>query len=386
MALSRYQIEHTAVTQREVEWLIEAVRFAYEDRLALGDPEEAADWQERRDLMIQDLRELCDPSNQPYAGPLLVILLESVLMCDILGYAIETHDLQESLEAERRNTSVEREEAMRLGRENSALRQEIERLKQTLPKHAQTVTVDVPAQVISLRSALQQEIVRLMGADGLGRSWRIIQRVVASGLAEENSVRNALRKLTQKGLVDDYGRHGRPVRWKITAGGNRRLVLLTEMGKRWYSGAFGHEAVESEIEAVARRHRSAAHGVGILEARDYLRDAGYLVDDDPGAILIRAEERWGGRTEPDLIVTKGGDSWPVEVQREVSERMMSKWVKALSLAGSLALVLFNEESRLRQEIILERAVDLSTGSILLTSLEAMEAGDWKWSPVRPIGR
>jgi hypothetical protein len=76
-----------------------------------------------------------------------------------------------------------------------------------------------------------------------------------------------------------------------------------------------------------------------------------------------------------------GVAWPVEVQREVSERLLGKWEKALALAGRLALVLFNEEHREKQAVILERAMwfsRLAPGEVRLTSLEAMEDGGWEW--------
>jgi hypothetical protein len=151
------------------------------------------------------------------------------------------------------------------------------------------------------------------------------------------------------------------------------------MGKTWFREAFGQEAQESEIAVMARRHQSVTHGVGILEARDYLQAAGCTVVDDPAAILSVAEERWGTRTEPDLIVVMDSEAWPVEVQREVSERLLTKWAKSLATAGRLALVLFNEEHRRRQHAILERARrELPVGAVRLTSLEAMETQEWCW--------
>ena len=58
---------------------------------------------------------------------------------------------------------------------------------------------------------------------------------------------------------------------------------------------------------------------------------------------------------------------------------MAKWVKSLELCGRLALVLYNEEARRKQQMILfETRYKLPAGSILLSSIEAMEAGGWDW--------
>jgi hypothetical protein len=157
--------------------------------------------------------------------------------------------------------------------------------------------------------------------------------------------------------------------------------VLTEKGNTWYREAFGQEPAESEIVWAARTHRSAPHGVGILEARDHLRALGYPVDDAPEAILSNASDPWGQRTEPDLVMWIGHEMWPVEVQREVSERLLDKWSKALSRAKRLILILFNEEHCDRQHQILEKAARdklLPPGEIMLASLEEMEWDDWRW--------
>jgi hypothetical protein len=223
---------------------------------------------------------------------------------------------------------------------------------------------------------------RLIGEAGLGRSWRIANRIVEMQGLKENSVRNALTALTKKELIDDYRRDGKSTRWKFTAGGSRRLVVLTKRGAAWYREVYGREPVESEILRAARQHRSAVHGVGVLEARDHLRAVGYRVDDDPAAILAQDENRWGRRQEPDLVVWMDGQAWPVEVQREVSQRLLDKWEKALALNERLVLILFNVEHRERQEVLLrqdKRVRRLRRGVIYLTSLEEMEMGDWEWA-------
>ena len=262
------------------------------------------------------------------------------------------------------------------------LQNEVKALRQRLACRPRTTSVTVPAQTVKVHSDLQREILRLMAVEGLGRSWRIIESITAAGLGQANSVRNGFRKLTRKGLIDFYRRDGKPVFWKPVAGGNRRLWVLTELGQSFCQEAFGREPVESEVVAVARKHSSAEHGVGILEARDHLRSIGYIVDDDPAAILRDANEQWGCRVEADLLLTMESEVWPVEVQREVHERTLEKWRKVLALVGRLVIVLFNEEKREQQRRILSHCRDLPRDSqIHLTSLEALEAGNRAWTTI-----
>jgi hypothetical protein len=249
------------------------------------------------------------------------------------------------------------------------LRERVADLEQRLAQRPVNPSVTIPAQDITVRAPLQQEILRAIAA-GLGRSWRIGDRMIAQGLASDrSSFLNALQKLTGRGLIADYQERGRAIRWTPTAGGGRRLVILTDAGRAWCESAFGYPPAESELLGIARRH-GISHGVGILEAADYFRAAGYEVDSAPEAILA-GPERWGPRAEPDLVIIADGMRWPVEVQREVSERLTDKWRKTLELAGCLVIVLFNEEARENQARILKRA---GVGNVVLLSLEAMERG------------
>jgi hypothetical protein len=67
------------------------------------------------------------------------------------------------------------------------------------------------------------------------------------------------------------------------------------------------------------------------------------------------------------------------VQREVSERVVAKWAGSLELCGRLAPVLYHEEARRKQQVILfEARYKLPAGRVLLSSIEAMEAGGRVW--------
>ena len=70
-------------------------------------------------------------------------------------------------------------------------------------------------------------------------------------------------------------------------------------------------------------------------------------------------------------------SFRVEVQREVSPRVVAKWAKSLELCGRLALVLYHDEARRKQYMILfEARHKLPAGRILLCRIEAVEGGGW----------
>lgn len=259
-----------------------------------------------------------------------------------------------------------------------ALKEEVEVLRRRLACRPKVTEVEIAPQTLTLRSDLQREAIRLIAVEGLGRSWRIIESITAAGLGEVNSTRNVFRKLRKLGLLDFYRRDGKPVSWKIKTGGNSQLLVLTELGKTFCRTAFGQEPIESELAAVARKHSSVEHGIGILESHDHLLAAGYEVDDDPEAILEHAGERWHKRVEPDLVIQMNDADWPVEIQREVSERLLTKWERSLTLTERLVLILFNVQRRERQEHLLRQATQLPQGVIYLTSLEEMEYGNWEW--------
>jgi hypothetical protein len=352
------------------------------------DPGQKREWQEWSDGIWNLLNRIGDPLARTPAVQAVAAVADSVASSyldtlEILATLLDQHvDAQLQISQLESQVKQLEERAASLRQDNCALEEANARLKAArarLPKKAKVV---IPSKTVVIRSAAQQQAMRLIGDEGLGRSWRIAKGIVETQGLEENSARNAITALTKKGLVDDYRRDGKSIRWKYAAGGSRRLVVLTERGTAWYREVYDREPVESEILRAARQHRSAVHGVGVLEAQDHLRAVGYRVDDDPEAILAQDESRWGRRQEPDLLVWMDGHAWPVEVQREVSQRLLDKWEKALSLNERLVLILFNVQHREKQETLLrqdKRVRRLRRGIIRLTSLEEMETGDWGWT-------
>jgi len=328
------------------------------------------------------------PAVRPYAGKVLVGVAAS-LLADLeraWRWADELDELIDAAEGELAAVRLQRAQLEREQQETAkrmaALEHELAQTRARrvgVARRPAATSLVLPAQKITVESPIQREVLRLLAVEGLGRVWRIVERVLDSELTgNANVIRNAVNRLAERGLLANYEQHGKPVTWAYKAGGARRLVQLTPTGRLWCRGAFGREPVESEIAVAARRHRSIAHGVAILEARDLLRGCGIAVDDDPAALLATAE-RWHARAEPDLAMTLADGVWPIEVQKEVAGRRTDKWAKTLALAGRLALILFSADAARKQVAILQNDLrSLPAGVIRVTSLEALEAGDWDW--------
>jgi hypothetical protein len=250
------------------------------------------------------------------------------------------------------------------------LEKQIASLQAAAPVHE--VRAELPTYSITVRSQISQSLLHLMGAEGLGRSWRLSERVIEAEITRnENSVRNALRRLTERGAIADYEWKGRPVGWSPGPGGARRLVKLTDLGAAWVRTAFDIEPCECEMDVAVQRHPALRHAVGILEARDYLREQGFTVIEEPRPFLEDQAQPWGRRAEPDLLALDGAEIWPVEVQRAVHERYLKKWNKLLTYCGCLVLILFNEEHRKKQIAILKQARErnaLRSGPIWISDL------------------
>jgi cell division protein FtsB len=348
--------------------------------------EEKALAQEWCSEMIEGVHSLKKPSARRYAGAVLARLLERSLFewrmtMDIFRRARYNAEI-----AQRRVAHYEAEN-QRYADRIAALEAQVADLEAELDQRPQKTTVRIPATTIKIRSSIDQELLRQMLTHGLTRSWRLYEAVIAAGHTEnENSVRNALNRLTERGLVEDYCWNGKAQVWSPKPGGGRRLVRLTEKGRAVAAGMYDVEPAPCELDAMIRAHRSVSHAVGILEARDHLRARGYRVEDDPDAFLAASGEQWGERTEPDLLALEDGVRWPVEVQREVAMRQNEKWAKALDLGpGRLVLIVFSEEMQEKQRHFLELAIrrhQITPGEIRLGSLEAMENDAWQWETLR----
>jgi len=375
-----------AVTTQELETLAGAVNTLFASR-SRHDRARRDIWRRWRDDLLGRLHRAMKPTVRPYAGKMLVAVAAS-LLADLdraWRWADELDDLTDELDGE---LALVRQQCAKLQREQEqtasrmeALARELAQARANLARRPAATSLVLPAQKITVESPIQRAILHLMAIEGLGRVWRIVERVLVDGLTgNANTVRNAVSRLVERALLADYDQHGKPVSWTYKAGGARRLVQLTPTGRQWCQAAFGEKPVESEIAVAARRHKSVSHGIAVLETAHHLAAAGYAVETEPGAILAAAEEPWRARAEPDLAFTLRGEVWPVEVQREVAPRVVAKWAKSLELCGRLALVLYHEEARRKQQmILLETRHKLPAGRVLLSSIEAMEVGGWAWA-------
>jgi hypothetical protein len=367
----------TNVKTKQIDEMVELINYIYQVQIVI-DEEHAEAHLQWRDQWVQRLHSVTKPKARVHAARYVAELAIGALDDLLIALEEKEYAMMKRRSDGRRTLQDKLKD---LSTERDALREKIEELEDALARRPKKTVVTIPEKKVVLRSSVQREILWLMGSQGLGRSWRIIDQILEEGVTKNpNSVRNALRTMRRKKkLVGYYQRRGKPVRWKPTTGGNRQLVVLTETGREAFCQTFEREAVESELDVMAREHSSVEHGVGILEAREHLRAAGYRVDDNPEAILADEEEPWHARVEPDLVAVMDGDAWPVEVQREVSTRLLDKWQKALEMTGRLAIILFNEDKRKRQERLLRHdRRRLPQGEIWLTSLEAMEEGEWSW--------
>ncbi len=329
-----------------------------------------------RDVLALLVEHYEDPPERPGPDLPVVPLPVPPLAVD----RAEVQALQARVVALQEELAGSRAELERLTAENEALQRKIQAGRRAeARKPTGATTLEIPGTQIQVAGGVSQAVLHLMGSEGAGRSWRIIQQLMDDGLTRnENTVRNVFKALIDDELIKDFKdtKTNEPITWSTTVGGARRLVMLTKQGRAWYEQAYGRPPVESELLVMAKQHKSVLHGVAILETRDHLRAQGYEVDAEPAPVL-KGDNPQGIRTEPDLVATIDGRRWAVEVQREVNERLLDKWLKSLELMGALALVLVSESDRSRQQRILDKAH--FKGAVRLISIEAMDKGDWQWS-------
>ena len=172
------------------------------------------------------------------------------------------------------------------------------------------------------------------------------------------------------------------------------VSLRLEMAYWLYWRAYEMRIPDAPFRLLFGRDLEGVFGVPLAALRrlGMLRrgDGGYEVTESAAYWIHRVQNEYALNYVDRLWGRCREEAWPVEVQREVSERVLEKWSKALSLAGGrLMLVLFNEKRRGRQEYLLRQAVQrqqLPDGMVLLTSLEAMAAGNMRWTPLRTANR
>jgi hypothetical protein len=240
--------------------------------------------------------------------------------------------------------------------------------------HRPSLAVNIPSRGVQVTNPTQKTILYVMGKAGLGRRWRVAERVRELANVSKGTIRNAFGTLVQDGLVAPYQHQGRLVRYRYGRG-CRTLYVLTEDGRLWYQENYG-EAAESELDRMISRHGGVQHAVDILEVRDLMQGLGLKVNDAPAPLLATGDE-WGPRSEPDLVVQYAGHDWPVEVQREVRSRNDSKWEKVLELSEGWLMLILESDAKQRSQarILRDAALHLPPGEILLSNLEHLRGVD-----------
>ena len=222
-------------------------------------------------------------------------------------------------------------------------------------------------------------LLRLMGATGCIRSWRLARTACPDQAAwTGGACRVQWRQLEQAGYIRTTFSNGTSLRWHFRQGRGRPLYDLTPSGRDWYRQRFDAEPAQSELSWVLSHHVSVRHAIAILEARDHLLSLGIPVDDRPPPGPERADDPWGVRSEPDLAAYFRDRVWPVEVQRDIRLSTLSKWAKSLELFQRLMLITFCVDRLARQCRMLAEAraqCRLPDYPVLLASLEGWEDGE-----------
>lgn len=215
-----------------------------------------------------------------------------------------------------------------------------------------------------------------MGRTGCIRPWRTARHVLRLPY-RHCTARRLWHPLLTADLVQRVRADGQTLGWHYKQGRTRRLLALAPAGQQWYRERTGTEPQAPELAWVLAHHTSMRHALGILEARDQLRALDIPVDDRPLPCPRQAQDPFGPRSEPDLVICWQERIFPVEVQRAVGVRYLAKWSKSLELFQRLLLITFTAASRRRQAQLLDQAqqqAQLPPGLILMTSLEELEQG------------
>lgn len=339
-------------------------------------------------LMFNSLQRLRNLPERRYAGRILAGLLQKSL--ELWQFTLQNAENKKPqvsvpvsipvvpVRQEKQQEQHLRTQIAVLEMENVRLHAQIE----SLQRQQTPTTVEIPSQTVTLRSAVDREILRLMATTGQARSWRLVNQVLSAGLTDNaNTVRNAIRRLKDQNLIEDYTWNHKVQVWSPGAGGGRQLLRLTARGRMWAEMAFRTKVAPCELDELAQRHKGVSHAIAILETLEHLRIAGYSINNAPGPLLVNEDERWGQRSEPDLVAIRDNVTWTVEVQREVNARNNEKWAKSLELSPRLMLITLSAQLCNKQAAILRGVIrqgQFPPGEIRLASLEAMEKENWQW--------
>lgn len=224
---------------------------------------------------------------------------------------------------------------------------------------------------------------RLMGEKGLARAPELKKAIIQhfdmgnkSGSADDT-----LNSLIEKGFATDYaterGLVGRPP----------DVIELTPLGQAAYLFLTGKNPVESEF-AIKKDHKTDAHTLLNLKAKDWLEKAGYEILEH--APTIQAP---GYVFNPDMIVSRNGRTIYVEVERASNKGNQdrdTKWRNFFQFTNG-QMYIFCENLKSQRAIIREvnaaLGENLEHAQIFLCNLSQMsgkilqETGD-VWTSTR----
>lgn len=327
---------------------------------------------------IERLHRHYKPSARPYAWDTVLQVLREMFY--LLHHYLQDQHPDQMAEL-RRRVGRQADRITVLEAENDNLRAGLRDAAAAQPQRATAV---IPERQIEVGGKTRQAVLHLMGNYGLARSWRLVERVATMRGIVRQTVANTFKELVEQGLIQTYSYKGAEQGYRYKPRGRwRKLYTLSEDGRVWYRQAYGEEAVISELDVWAPKHHGVEHAVDILEARDLLRGLSLNVDDDPEPMLA-TDDRWGRRSEPDLLLYYEGHTWPVEVQREVHARNDAKWGKVLELSGGRLVLILESIAKMEEQAKLLRSAarSLPQGVVLLVSLEHLrEADEIAWTKV-----
>jgi len=300
---------------------------------------------------IERLHRHYKPSARPYAWDTVLQVLREMFY--LLHHYLQDQHPDQMAEL-RRRVGRQADRIAVLEAENDNLRAGLRDAAAAQPQRATAV---IPERQIEVGGKTRQAVLHLMGNYGLARSWRLVERVATMRGIVRQTVANTFKELVEQGLIQTYSYKG------------------AEQGYRYKP--------RGRLDVWAPKHHGVEHAVDILEARDLLRGLSLNVDDDPEPMLA-TDDRWGRRSEPDLLLYYEGHTWPVEVQREVHARNDAKWGKVLELSGGCLVLILESIAKMEEQAKLLRSAarSLPQGVVLLVSLEHLrEANEIAWTKV-----